>query len=90
MGSPSRGWMFFERFAYLSVFKVSSNWTAEGETFAIITVRQLPPSESLSSRVSFESRKGTWSRIGLGLVSGLVLGLGFGFGLGLGLGLGLG
>ena len=27
---------------------------------AIIVVRQLPPSESLRRRVSFESRKGTW------------------------------
>ena len=36
----------------------SKAWTAI-ETLAIITVRQLPPSESFSSRVSLESRYGT-------------------------------
>lgn len=32
-----------------------------GEMLAIMVVRQLPPSESLSSRVSLESRKGTYA-----------------------------
>ena len=50
---------FFARLAYLSVFTVSSNCLWLGEMFAIMTVRQLPPRESLSSRVIFESRKGT-------------------------------
>jgi len=34
---------------------VYSNWALEGDTFTIITVLQLPPSESFSKRVSFES-----------------------------------
>mmetsp|Transcript_69640 Transcript_69640/g.191123 ORF Transcript_69640/g.191123 Transcript_69640/m.191123 type:complete len:401 (+) Transcript_69640:521-1723(+) len=51
---------FFARLAYLSVLIVSSNWRCDGETLAIMTVRQLPPRESFSSRVIFESRKGTW------------------------------
>ena len=50
---------FLARLAYLSVFTVSSNWRCEGEMFASITVRQLPPSESLSNRVILESRYGT-------------------------------
>lgn len=45
---------------HFSVLTVSSNCLCEGEMLAIITVRQLPPSESLSSLVIFESRKGTW------------------------------
>jgi hypothetical protein len=32
-----------------------------GEMLAIMVVRQLPPSESLSRRVSLESRKGTYA-----------------------------
>ena len=44
----------------MSVLSVSSNWSELGETLAIIMVRHLPPSESLSSRVSFESRYGMW------------------------------
>ena len=47
------------RLAYLSVFSVSSRSASEGETLAIISVFELPPSESCSSRVSFESRYGT-------------------------------
>ena len=39
---------------------VSSKACTAMETFAIMTVRQLPPSESLSSRVSLLSRYGTW------------------------------
>ena len=50
---------FLARLAYLSVLTVSSNWRCEGEMLAIMTVRQLPPSESLSSRVILESRYGT-------------------------------
>ena len=48
--------MFFARFAYLSELSVSSNWSEAGSTLVIISVRHEPPSESLSSRVSFESR----------------------------------
>ena len=48
--------MFLARLAYFRVFTVSSNWAAAGETVTIMTVLQLPPSESLSRRVSFESR----------------------------------
>ena len=48
--------IFLARLAYLSELSVSSNWSWEGETLVIIVVRQLPPRESLSSRVSFESR----------------------------------
>ena len=51
--------MFLALLAYLSVLMVSSYWLAAGEMVAIITVLQLPPSESFSMRVSFESRKGT-------------------------------
>ena len=51
---------FLARLEYLSVLIVSSNCRCDGEMFAIITVRQLPPRESLSSRVIFESRNGTW------------------------------
>jgi hypothetical protein len=41
---------------------VSSNWSCDGDTFVIITDATLPPIESLSSRVSFESRYGTNAR----------------------------
>ena len=51
--------MFFARFAYLSVFRVSSKELTALEMFAIMTVLQLPPSESFSRRVSRESRYGT-------------------------------
>lgn len=47
--------MFLARLAYLRVLMVYSNWLLEGLTLTIITVLQLPPSESFSSRVSFES-----------------------------------
>lgn len=49
--------------AYLSVFSVSSYAENAGEMFVTITVRQLPPSESLRSRVSLESRYGMWAFI---------------------------
>mmetsp|Transcript_49792 Transcript_49792/g.82625 ORF Transcript_49792/g.82625 Transcript_49792/m.82625 type:complete len:206 (-) Transcript_49792:509-1126(-) len=52
--------MFFARFAYLRVLRVSSNWSDELETVAIITVWHAPSSESFSSLVSFESRYGIW------------------------------
>lgn len=48
--------MFLARLAYLRVFTVSSNWLEEGEVVTSMTVLQLPPRESLSMRVSFESR----------------------------------
>jgi len=51
--------MFFARLAYFSVLSVSSKDDSAEEMLAIITVRQLPPNESFSSRVSFESRYGT-------------------------------
>lgn len=41
--------------AYRSVLSVSSRLMSAGLTHAIMTVRLLPPSESCSSRVSFES-----------------------------------
>ena len=44
---------------HLSELTVSSNWSDAGETFVMIAVLQCPPSESLSSRVSLESRYGT-------------------------------
>jgi hypothetical protein len=47
--------MFLARLAYLRVLIVYSNWLLEGLTFTIITVLQLPPNESLSNLVSFES-----------------------------------
>ena len=48
--------MFFARLAYLSVLCVSSKLMWQGDTFAIITVLQLPPNESFRRRVSLESR----------------------------------
>lgn len=50
--------MFLARLAYLSVLCVSSNVKISGDIHAIITVLQFPPSESLSIRVSLESRYG--------------------------------
>mmetsp|Transcript_7689 Transcript_7689/g.18701 ORF Transcript_7689/g.18701 Transcript_7689/m.18701 type:complete len:300 (-) Transcript_7689:115-1014(-) len=47
--------MSLARLAYLRELTVSSYWLAAGDTFAIITVLQFPPNESLSSLVSFES-----------------------------------
>ena len=47
--------------AQRSVFSVSSRFTSAGETHAIISVRELPPSECCSIRVSTESRYGTWT-----------------------------
>jgi hypothetical protein len=47
--------MFLARLAYLRVLMVYSNWLLEGLTLTIITVLQLPPSESFSNLVSFES-----------------------------------
>ena len=49
----------FARHANCSVVTVSSSAAASGQTHAIIAVRQLPPNESCSIRVSFESRYGT-------------------------------
>jgi hypothetical protein len=42
--------------AYFSVLMVSSNCAEAGDTFAIMTVLQLPPRLSFNNRVSFESR----------------------------------
>ena len=47
--------MFLARLAYLRVLSVSSKLLSAGDTQAIMTVRELPPSESCSMRVSFES-----------------------------------
>jgi hypothetical protein len=47
------------RWAHLRVLSVSSNDAEDGLAWATMAVRVLPPSESLSSRVSFESRKFT-------------------------------
>ena len=58
--------------AWFSIFLVrAANWSAEvvssalscaGDALHSITVTELPPSEFCSSRVSFESRYGTWLR----------------------------
>ena len=45
--------------AYLSAFNVSSKLVSAGLMQQIMTVRLLPPRESWSMRVSFESRYGT-------------------------------
>ena len=50
--------MFFARFANLRVWCDSLKESDEGEIIAIMVVLQFPPSESSSSLVSFESRKG--------------------------------
>jgi len=47
--------MFLALLAYLIVLRDSSWFNSEGETQAIIVVRELPPSESYKIRVSFES-----------------------------------
>eukprot|EP00760_Papus_ankaliazontas_P036541 PhM_4_TR8340/c0_g1_i1/m.17916 len=51
--------IFLARSAYLSVFRDSSTFTTLGLTMASMCVRLLPPSASLSSHVSVESRYGT-------------------------------
>ena len=51
--------MFLALAAYLSVLSVSSRLASAGDMHAIMHVRELPPSESCSSRVSLESRYGT-------------------------------
>ena len=50
----------FALFAYLRVLWLSSKLLEQGDTFAIIRVWQLPPSESFNRRVSLESRNGMW------------------------------
>ena len=47
------------RAQHLSEAMVSSALEAAGETLQSMTVTELPPREPLSSRVNFESRKGT-------------------------------
>lgn len=42
--------------AYLRLFNVSKKLHSAGEQAAIMTVRELPPSESCKILVSFESR----------------------------------
>lgn len=54
--------MFLALSAYFRVLYVSSRVTLDGDTAAIMTVLQLPPSESCKSRVSLESRYGTCLR----------------------------
>mmetsp|Transcript_9894 Transcript_9894/g.40048 ORF Transcript_9894/g.40048 Transcript_9894/m.40048 type:complete len:298 (-) Transcript_9894:980-1873(-) len=51
--------IFLALAAYLSVLRVSSRLASAGDMHAIMHVRELPPSESCSSRVSLESRYGT-------------------------------
>jgi len=53
--------IYFALSAYLRVFLVSSNAVHAGLILQIMTVRQLPPSESFSNLVSFESLKGIWA-----------------------------
>jgi hypothetical protein len=50
------------RSANLTVEVVSSAHMTEGDTVATMVVRQLPPRDSCSRWVSFESRNGTWAR----------------------------
>lgn len=45
---------------------VSLRFSSLGLTQAIISAKALPPSESWSNRVSFESRYGTWLAFLLG------------------------
>ena len=52
--------MLLARCAYSSVWSVSSAECAAGDTVAMMHVLLLPPSASRRSRVSFESRYGTW------------------------------
>lgn len=54
--------MFLALSAYFKVLYVSSYEALDGDTAAIITVLQFPPSESCKSLVSFESRYGTCLR----------------------------
>ena len=49
-------WIFLARDAKCSVLAVSSRCRDDGETQASISVRPSPPSESISRRVSLESR----------------------------------
>jgi hypothetical protein len=51
--------MLRARDAYSSVLSVSSRLSAAGDTVAMMHVLLQPPSDSFSSRVSFESRYGT-------------------------------
>lgn len=51
--------MFLALLAYFKVLIVSSVYEPAGLMVAIMTVLQLPPRESLSIRVSLESRNGT-------------------------------
>jgi len=51
--------MFLALLAYLSVFTVYSYCELAGLIVAIITVLQLPPNESFSILVNFESLNGT-------------------------------
>eukprot|EP00962_Isochrysis_galbana_P056463 scaffold28437_cov118-Isochrysis_galbana.AAC.1 len=50
--------MFLAREAKCSVLAVSSTDRDDGDTHASIKVRPSPPSESINSRVSLESRYG--------------------------------
>ena len=50
--------MFMARAPYVSVESVSSAALAAGDTHATMSVSADPPSESMSRRVSLESRKG--------------------------------
>ena len=52
--------IFLARLAYFNVLTVYSYCQLIGDMFAIITVLQFPPNESLRSRVSLESRYGTY------------------------------
>lgn len=65
---PANSWLmvtlfliFRARLAYFKVLSVSRKLESEGETHAIISVCELPPSESCSSRVSLESLYGMWT-----------------------------
>ena len=53
--------MFRARLAYRTAFRDSAMFESAGDTQHTISVCELPPRESCSIRVSFESRYGTWT-----------------------------
>ena len=61
--TTARFLMFLARLAYFRVLIVSPAFHSVGLTQAIMRVCALPPSESWSSLVSFESRYGTYEAV---------------------------
>ena len=58
--TTARFLIYFARLANSRVDSVSPIFTLEGEILAMMTVRLLPPRESLKMKVSLLSRYGTW------------------------------